>query len=268
MASVSDPITASGSNSRRRGALELAALERWMLPPPITVWEKLAWIENRGGPDYLVNWGVQQTSSGRRAVGYAAPDLAAHRKETQGVYHDAYMQTSSLSSRKRILHSYATGFPHLAFDFDGWLFPLLQEWRARYSDDDQQLLRALANGIRSRGFGWMPEQRARVWRLAQARQHLAYASSNDELKRLYRECLLGFRSPSAGERREYKVRYEDRIVKLIDQLTGYRTSWHELDRLKLSGVLRRAFSKAFQVRERDLHISVKDVNGNERSHWS
>jgi hypothetical protein len=182
-------------------------------------------------------------------------DVGADRREISRVYMKAFQQADGMS-RKKVLRSYATNFPHLAFDSDGWLWPLWQEWRSAYSRDDQRLLSALASGIRAKGQGWMSGARSRAWRLKQAQTRLSTLRSDEELAGLYKDYLEGVRSPDREVRAETKRRYLPRLIQIIKEKTGYPTDHADLARRRLSSVLLIAVSRRFGVRERDLHGAV------------
>jgi hypothetical protein len=173
------------------------------------------------------------------------------------VYKDAFDQSDPIAKR-RILSSYSANFPHLAFDRDSsgaWLWPLLQEWRERYSREDRRLLRALAKGITARGSGGMSKRRARAWAVAQAKTSLANLKKNNtmNLEKPYGRYLENADSPHDDLRRRSETEDLQPLIRTIKKLTGHQTSAAELKRMKLAGVLRRAVSKNFGVRERDLH---------------
>jgi hypothetical protein len=251
---VSTPRTRSGT-ATRQGDVRMAALDLWELAPPVGVWNQLAWIEIRGTPDYLDLPGTETTlPDGRRCVTYPPPDSAARRTEIQRVYGEVFEQ-SGLAQKKNLLRSYTANFPHLAFDSDGWLWPLWQEWRARYDKEDQRLLAALASGIRRRGAAWMSKAREHAWRVAMAKRCLSSLKEDPKLslKLLYDDYREGASSSHHDLRRESETKYLRPLIQRIVERTGHETSASELKREKLSGVLRLAVGKVFRVRPRDLH---------------
>src|SRR5437016_951878 len=132
--------SASTDNPQNR----LAWLDLSELTPPTTGWDQLAWLEYRWIPDYLDALGEEgKLPDGRTYTMHPARDARADRQEVARVFEAAFQQ-SKLARQKKILRSYATNFPHLAFDQDGWLWPLWQQWRSRYSSKDRLFLAALA----------------------------------------------------------------------------------------------------------------------------
>jgi hypothetical protein len=220
------------------------------------VWEKLKWIEIRGLPDYLDKPSeVGTLPDGRSIVFYPPRDRELYRREIQKVYKDAF-DRSGLVGKRKVLQSYSSNSPNLAFDSESagaWLWPLWQEWRARYGKADRKFLSAVARGIQSRGWGWMSKKRAQARLLAQAKRALSSLKAMSPLRELYRKYREGARSTDTEERRVYDQRYLKPLIALVKRETGYQTSKFELDRLKLSGVLSLAIGKRFKLRERDLH---------------
>jgi hypothetical protein len=152
-----------------------------------------------------------------------------------------------------VLRRYSSNFPQYAFDQDAWLWPFWQKWRARYARTDRRLLSALAQGIHGRGSGWKSRAASRAWTLAQAKNRLTDWSSDAQLKRLYDAYAESARSRNDDVRRTGEQQQLPDLVAAIQRRTGYITSSAELQQGKLSGVLRLAVSRAFGVRERDLH---------------
>jgi hypothetical protein len=155
----------------------------------------------------------------------------------------------------RVLRSYTSNFPHLAFGPDGWLWPLWQEWRARQDEPDSRRLSALAQGIRAHGSAGMSKVREHAWRLAMARRCLQSVKIDRKLKlkALYDHFREGANSPDHTVRERSATKYLLPLMARIKQRTGYETSAAELKRKKLSGVLLLAVGNAFRVRPRDLH---------------
>jgi len=224
------------------------------LTQPVTVRERLAWLETRGAPDYLALARMEQGAVGaERWYLFPPVPIEEQRAEVQAVYRESFAQSQWAAQKKKVLRSYTANFPHLAFDPDSWLWPLWQEWRARYEPADRQLLSALANGIKGRGAGWMSSARYRAWILGQARLRLAHLKKDRGVNNLYKQYLEGTRSRDGGVQMETRKRVLPRLVERIQQLSGHLATGSELQKWKLSGVLRRAVARSLGVRERDLH---------------
>jgi hypothetical protein len=195
---------------------------------------------------------VDGTFGEEKAYGYPAVNIEDRHSEIQAIYGEVFAR-SERAGRASLLRNYTANFPHLAFDPDSWLWPLWQEWRARYGKSDRPFLRALANGIKAQGDGWMSAKRARVWRIAQARTRLSNFRRERRISDVYQEYLEGVRTRDSDVQANTKKRVLPRLIEQINRVGGYSTSEAELRRLKLSGVLRRAASHPIGVRERDLH---------------
>lgn len=231
---------------------ELFGLHPSQLAPPASNAEKLKWIEFRGVPDYDdCAVAEQQLSNGRIVLAQAPRDRVADRLEIQNVY-GAVFDESTSSEKIRILRRYAANFPYLAFDPDGWLWPLWQQWRSGRSPADRRNLRALAAGIQASGTGWLTKARFHAWQLARAKAALSRLSADPELSEPYRLYLDSQKLLDETDRLKYE-RHAHKVLGRIRAQTGYRTSIAELQQRKLSGVLRRAVANQYRVRERDLH---------------
>ena len=250
------PKRAADKGPSRKLDLRLAAAELHQLTLPTSVWQKLAWIEARGVPDYLELAGMEKgTFNGQQTYGYPPVLTTVRLAEVQEVYREAFAQSASdLSGQKAVLGSYAAAFPHLAFDPAGWLWPLWRGWQAQYEAADRQLLTALANGIKRKGAGWMSVARQRAWRLGQSRVRLEnLRAATKDLTTSYKMYCEGARSRDADVRVSTERRYLPPIVERIRELSGHTTSGPELQKLTLSGVLRVAVARLMCVRERNLH---------------
>jgi hypothetical protein len=212
----------------------------------------LDWVEIRGVPDYRDPPAtVQSWSEGRTLIWDRPRNQAADRQEVSRVYKDAFDGSDTIG-KQGILKRYTSNFPHLAFDAESWLLPLWTEWRARYDKKDRLFLGALARGIRARGWGGMSKARGHAWIVNQAKNYLAQVRADLTLKRAYAVYTESVRSPDA----DIQVAAADRVRPLLSRIrqhAGYLPTIGQLNRLKLSGVLRLAVSKRFQIRERDLH---------------
>jgi hypothetical protein len=218
-----------------------------------TVLRNLARIEAVGRPDYLDQ--RSETVTGTKIVVVHPPrDSVAERREVQRVYGYAFALDVGSTFRRKVLRSYTANFPHIAFDPEGWLWPLWQKWRARRSGSDKTLIAALASGIQAPGSGWMSRSRSHYWLLQQARTRLDRLRANEQIQTLYKEY-----SDGTSPRNPPDVQHatEERcippLLALIRAESGYPASFGELKRLKLAGVLRLAASKPLGVRERELH---------------
>jgi hypothetical protein len=236
---------------KRWRVADLIRLHPSQLPEPTSDLEKLEWIEFRGIPDYDNREPIEgMLPDGRRTLTDRVRDLATDRLEIQNVY-KAVFKESDAPDRRKVLRRYTANFPHLAFDMNSWLWPLWQEWRARRAQADQRNLKALAAGIRARGGAWMSQERFRAWVLAGAKNAVRDLTSDAGLKRAY-HCFLDGQKPDATASVE-NVRPGQDVLRLVQAKTGHSCSIHELQKYKLSGVLRRIVAKQYNVRERDLH---------------
>jgi hypothetical protein len=194
---------------------------------------------------------VQRLADGRTFIVDAPRNQEADRREVQRVYRVAF-DRSDMIGRRRVLRRYTANFAHLAFDPDSWLWPRWQKWRVRYDKTDRAFLGALAKGFQMRGWGGMSKRRAQAWILGQAKKSLERLRMDVGLKRayaVYAECVRSRNTDVQAE----AANLLKPLLSMIERHTGYRTTAAQLNRLKLSGVLRLAVSKLFRVRERDLH---------------
>jgi hypothetical protein len=242
------------AQSRRRGGRVQSAtadqINRLRLVLPTTTSGRLEWIERHRVPNYL----DQRVEDPGGGTWFIPPRdrASAYRHEIQRVYQEAFKHAVA-AGRLKVLRRYASNFPQYAFDPDGWLWQLWQGWRTRFEKDDQRLLNALASGIRARGSGWMPIGVSRVRTLALAKEQLLDWRRDKPLKRLYDLYAESARSPDPDIRGVSQKRVLRTLLAAIKRRTGHQTSSAELQKRKLSGVLRLAASQTFGVRERDLH---------------
>ena len=220
---------------------------------PKTNFEKLRYLERHHLPDYLDPEPAEGMLPDGRKVQVLPPrDRKAQRDEISRVYEALFKDPEGIT-RAKVLSSYTSNYPQLAFDPERWLWPLWQEWRARSDAEAKRLLNALASGIKAPGWGWMSQSRAKAYRRRMALKCLRELTYDRGLRRKYREYLEAIRYKDPDARTEGFARALKPLIEQIEKLTGYRTSAPELNRRKLSGVLLRAVHLRFDIRERDLH---------------
>ena len=118
---------------------------RRQIGPPTSYAERWEWILKHGAPTYLDQ--VQQDPETGWVVS-SPPALEAQRLEVQRVAQHLFKGAPTAGQKAKIVKTYVSHFPHLAFERDSWFWEPYWVARARQCPEDEKLLRAVASVVR------------------------------------------------------------------------------------------------------------------------